>query len=162
VICVLYCLPFIDLRQVDNTIHRSLGTDVNRCRKSMNGGQYNTIQYTYHCLHQFLVICVLNCLPFIDLRHLFTSVPSDLCIVLSVNLWRVDNTIHRPLGTDVNRCRKSMKGRQYNTQIPIIDLRPLFTSVPSDLCIVLSTLHRFTACVYISSYWSVYCIVYHS
>ena len=30
---------------------------------------------------------------------------------------RVDNTIHRSLGTDVNRCRKSMKGRQYNTQI---------------------------------------------
>ena len=33
-----------------------------------------------------------------------------------------------------------------------IDLRHLFTSVPSDLCIVLSTLHRFTASVYISSY----------
>ena len=84
------------------------------------------------------MICVLYCLRFIDLRDLFTSVPSDLCIVLS--------TLHR--------FTASVYISSHDLCIVLSTLHrftALFTSVPSDLCIVLSTLHRFTASVYISS-----------
>ena len=121
------------------------------------------------------MICVLYCLRFIDLRHLFTSVPSDLCIVLSTlhrftasvyivpsDLCIVLSTLHRftasvpsdlciVLSTFYGICLHQFLVICVLYCLRFIDLRHLFTSVPSDLCIVLSTLHRFTASVYISS-----------